>query len=233
MINHSELAKFLHSNEVMEEASWKTFRDRLIRMTAGGVIMEAGPLAEKVQPSWRVDSVMRSDLPMQATDSNAKALDAFASPTSNFRFGPASERELVGVNPDLIRVTRRALELSTQDFCVFDGLRTVKEQQALVAKGASKTMQSKHLLGLAVDLVPWIGGKPVWDWDGCYKIAFAVDRAATELGLAHKMTWGGAWDRRLSDFGGAAGAYKAEVEKYRVRHQGADFIDGPHFQLEV
>ena len=169
----------------------------------------------------------------QDSDGTAKALDAFAPATSGFKFGVSSERELVGVHPDLVRVTRRALELSVQDFCVFDGIRTLKEQQQYVKDGKSKTMQSKHLKGLAVDLVPWIGGKPVWDWDGCYKIACAMDTAATELGLAHKITWGGAWDRRLSDFGGKPEAYRKEVELYRSRHNGPDFIDGPHFEIEV
>lgn len=239
IINHSELAKLLiaHEGELLMP---KLVGDILLA-TNDGVICEAGPLAKNVKPDWRVDAVFKMGWPSngegQATAhdthaTNAK-LDAFAPATSGFKFGASSERELVGVHPDLVRVTRRALELCTQDFCVFDGIRTLKEQQALVAKGASKTMQSKHLVGLAVDLVPWIGGKPVWDWDGCYKIAFAMDRAATELGLAHKITWGGAWDRRLSDFGGRSDAYKAEVESYRQRHNGPDFIDGPHFEMEA
>src|SRR5690606_27957563 len=80
---------------------------------------------------------------------------------SGFVFGKYSLKELEGVKTELVLLARRALELSIQDFCVFDGLRTAKEQAALVAKGASQTMQSKHLKGLAIDLVPWINGKPV------------------------------------------------------------------------
>jgi len=59
-----------------------------------------------------------------------------------------------------------------------------------------------------------------------------MDQAATELGIAHLITWGGAWDRKLSDFGGNERAYQAEVEAYKIRHPGKDFIDGPHFEIE-
>ena len=150
--------------------------------------------------------------------------------TSNFKFGKSSLKELEGVKTELVLMTRRALELSSQDFCVFDGLRTVKEQQAYVAKGTSQTMQSKHLKGLAVDLVPWVGGKPVWDWNRIYPIALAVDQAATEMNIAHLIRWGGAWDRTLADFGGNAEAYFNECQAYQRRHEGKDFIDGPHFE---
>ena len=149
---------------------------------------------------------------------------------SGFKFGKASLKELEGVKVELVLVVRRALEISTQDFCVFDGIRTVKEQQQHVKNGTSQTMQSKHLQGFAVDLVPWIGGKPSWDWEAIYHIAYAVDQAATEQGVANKIRWGGAWDRRLSDFGGDPKLYYAECQAYQKRHAGKDFIDGPHFE---
>lgn len=150
---------------------------------------------------------------------------------SGFKLGVASTKELEGVNSKLQQCVHLALSYCTQDFCVYDGIRTYKEQQQHVANGTSKTMQSKHLQGLAVDLVPWINGNPVWDWEGCYQIAVAMDRAATELGVANRITWGGAWDRRLSDFGGDAKAYADQVQAYRARHPGKDFIDGPHFEI--
>lgn len=128
-------------------------------------------------------------------------------------------------------MTRLALKYSLQDFVVYDGIRTYKEQVALKSAGKSKTLQSKHLVGLAIDLVPWINGAPVWDWDGCYKIACAMDLAATELGIAHLITWGGAWDRKLSDFNADPRAYADAVVEYRNRHPGPDFIDGPHFEI--
>jgi peptidoglycan L-alanyl-D-glutamate endopeptidase CwlK len=167
----------------------------------------------------------------QGTASRPEDAPATVQRDSKFKLGASSQRELVGVNSDLVAVTVLALKYSLQDFTVYDGLRTVKEQQTHVKNGTSRTMQSKHLSGLAVDLVPWINGGPVWDWDGCYKIACAMDLAATELGVAHRITWGGAWDRRLSDFGGDPSAYAKEVQAYKERHAGKDFIDGPHFEI--
>lgn len=153
---------------------------------------------------------------------------------SGFVFGKASLKELEGVKTELVLLSRRALELSTQDFCVYDGLRTVKEQEAYVAKGTSQTMNSKHLKGLAVDLVPWIKGKPTWDWDAIYPIACAVDAAAREMGIEARIRWGGAWDRRLSDFHGDPAAYERVVQEYGARQRALGkskvFIDGPHFE---
>ena len=153
-----------------------------------------------------------------------------------YRFGMGSIKEQAGVHPILLAVANRAIQITTQDMVFYDGVRTLKEQTANVKKGVSKTMLSKHLpqkdgYSHAMDLVPYINGKPTWDWEGCYRIALAVDQAATEQEVAHLITWGGAWDRRLSDFGGDVTAYKREVEAYAARHPGKDFLDGPHFEL--
>ena len=151
---------------------------------------------------------------------------------SRFKFGRKSCAELEGIDPLLEEFARRTLSHSEVDFMVFDGLRTPQEQRDLVARGASKTMQSYHLRGKAVDLVPIVDGIPKWDWEPIYFIVCAADRAATELGIAERITWGGAWDRRLSDFGGNVKEIRRVVEEYCERHPGKDFIDGPHFQLE-
>jgi peptidoglycan LD-endopeptidase CwlK len=45
------------------------------------------------------------------------------------------------------------------DFRVRDGLRTRERQAALVARGASRTMNTPHLLGHAVDPVALDGGE--------------------------------------------------------------------------
>lgn len=167
----------------------------------------------------------------QATDGESTAAPEVVIRDSNFKFSAASLAELKGVKQELVDCVKLALKLSTQDFTVFDGIRTLKEQQQHVANGTSKTMQSKHLQGLAVDLVPWIGGKLVWDWEGCYKIAMAMDEAATQLGIADKIRWGGAWDRTLADFGSLDSwkAYESEVRAYHAR-TGKSFVDGPHFE---
>lgn len=50
---------------------------------------------------------------------------------NNFRFSQRSENNLKGVNPALVQVVRRALELSAVDFGVIEGLRTVERQREL------------------------------------------------------------------------------------------------------
>ncbi len=152
-----------------------------------------------------------------------------------FVLGSASIAHLQGVHPSLVKCVLRAIELTTQDFTVYEGLRTRTRQTELVHQGYSKTMDSQHIpqadgFGHAVDLVPWIQGHPVWDWEGCYKIAMAMDQAATEQDVAGHIRWGGAWDRRLSDFGGSLDAYRGAVQLYKSRHAGPDFLDGPHFE---
>src|SRR3546814_20397904 len=93
----------------------------------------------------------------------------------------ASLKELEGVKPELVAAVKRAIEITIQDFTVFDGIRSIKEQQQHVANGTRQTMKPKHLYGLAVDIVPWIG-KTVWEGDRSYPTVFAMEQAATELG---------------------------------------------------
>jgi peptidoglycan LD-endopeptidase CwlK len=220
-IYHSELATALRSllGRTFDQGSYMD----LLSLTQFGV----APIDDVLHVSGYAETDSAS---VPAAARVAEGVDRESIKVSGFRFGAASLKELEGVKSELVRVTRRALDLSTQDFCVYDGIRTVKEQQQHVKNGTSKTMQSKHLQGLAVDLVPWIGGKPVWDWSGCYKVAMAMDRAATEMGFADKIRWGGAWDRTLADFGGDESAYQRETEFYALRHAGKDFLDGPHFE---
>ncbi len=154
---------------------------------------------------------------------------------SGFKFGRKSEAELVGVKPELVTLARVALQYSSQDFMIFDGLRTPEEQAEYVRKGMSRTLNSKHLkqadgFSHAIDCVPVVGTIPKWDWRLIYPVVRAVDRAATALGFADQIRWGGAWDRTLADFGGDELAYQREVEAYANRHPGRDFLDGPHFE---
>ena len=65
-----------------------------------------------------------------------------------------SLKNLAGVQPDLCRALDRALQDSPLDFVIIEGLRTRERQKQLVAAGASKTMNSRHLTGHAVDLCP-------------------------------------------------------------------------------
>lgn len=59
---------------------------------------------------------------------------------SNFKFSQRSENNLKGVNPDLVKIVRRALQLSPVDFGITEGLRTVERQRQLVAAGKSYSL---------------------------------------------------------------------------------------------
>ena len=114
----------------------------------------------------------------------------------NWRFSKRSEAHMVGVHPDLVRVARRALELSTVDFGITEGLRTIERQRQLVAAGASKTMKSRHITGHALDVVAYVGSEVRWDWPLYTQISKAWKQAAIDLKL--HVEWGGDW-RTLKD----------------------------------
>lgn len=120
------------------------------------------------------------------------------------KFSARSLKSLAGIHPDLRRVIDRALQDSPLDFVVIEGLRTKERQRQLVAEGASKTMNSRHITGHAVDLLP-IGpnGKAAFDWPLYNRLAPAVKAAAEAEGVA--IVWGGDW---------------------------RTFKDGPHFELD-
>ncbi|MGE4314574.1 M15 family metallopeptidase [Acinetobacter sp.] len=140
---------------------------------------------------------------------------------------------LEGVNTDLVKIVKRAIAITQQDFMVVEGVRS-KEQCYInygkgrtaaqcIAKGVpakyaqpklakvtwlTNPLSSKHVTGKAVDLVPY----PV-DWDDVSKfdqIAKAMFAAAKELGVS--IRWGADWDND--------GNYREKGE-----------YDSPHFEL--
>lgn len=123
-----------------------------------------------------------------------------------------SHERLSGVHPHLVKIIHRADGLlsevdPTLSFQITEGVRSVARQKQLVAKGASRTMNSRHIpakngFSHAVDIVIYLDGRISWEFP-LYKTASdAVKRAASELG--YKIEWGGDWK---------------------------SFKDGPHFQL--
>jgi peptidoglycan LD-endopeptidase CwlK len=108
-----------------------------------------------------------------------------------FRPSARTERNLIGVHPDLVAGVRLAYQLSTVDFGILDGggLRTREQAAANAAKGTG-ILNSLHLrqpdgFGHAVDLVAFVNGKPSWDVE-VYKrlhpfIYEAFDRLGTPI----------------------------------------------------
>ena len=110
--------------------------------------------------------------------------------------GPRSLTRLEGVHPDLVRIVKTAASISDLDFTVLEGLRTGERQKQLFAQKATKTMNSRHLTGHAVDLAPMIGGKISWDWPLYNRLAKVVKAAAAEEKIP--LQWGGDW-RQFKD----------------------------------
>jgi len=105
--------------------------------------------------------------------------------------GARSLARLEGVHPDLVRIVKKAAALSDLDFTVLEGLRSVERQKQLVSQGASKTMNSRHITGHAVDLAPMIAGEVRWDWPLYHKLAKIVKAAAADEKVP--LQWGGDW----------------------------------------
>jgi len=126
------------------------------------------------------------------------------------KLNSTSEARLRGVHPDLVRVVRRcASDWKDPDtgFIVTCGVRTLEEQKVLKAKGASRTLRSRHIPAAngyshAVDLAFSVNGAIRWDWPLYNKLAKAMKAAAKAEKVP--LEWGGDW---------------------------ISFKDGPHYQL--
>ena len=126
------------------------------------------------------------------------------------KLSSSSEKRLNGVHPDLLRVVRRAAadwHDTSLEWIITCGVRTLEEQKVLVAKGASKTLNSRHIPGKdgyskAVDLAAILSGKLSWAWPLYAKLAVAMKAAAAAEKVP--LEWGGDW---------------------------RTFKDGPHMQL--
>ena len=121
----------------------------------------------------------------------------------SFRLSERSRARMRGVHPVLVGVIEAAILTTPVDFMVTEGLRTPVRQAALVRAGASRTLQSRHITGHAVDVAAMVDGVIRWDWPLYPRIAEAIKAAAKARGVA--LVWGGDWPR---------------------------LRDGPHFELD-
>lgn len=139
-----------------------------------------------------------------------------------FVLGPTSLLHLEGVQPALVAVVRRAIELTEQDFTVVEGVRSVEQMcinygkgrtaaeclaKGVPAKYAQPTLakvtwlnhplESKHGkkpdgFGHAVDLAPIVNG--VIDWNALPRFhAVAEAMLSAAAELNTPIIWGGQW----------------------------------------
>lgn len=125
---------------------------------------------------------------------------------------------LKGVDTVLAAVALKVVERHPAECHVSEGLRTAARQKELVTAGKSRTLDSKHLTGHAVDLVVMADGKPDWSPKAYTELARTFAQVALEFGLP--VRWGGSWrwisGPKCSDYPFLA----------------AKFFDGPHFEIE-
>lgn len=121
----------------------------------------------------------------------------------SFRLSARSRARMKGVHPALVGVMEAAILTTPVDFMITEGLRTPRRQAELVRAGASRTLNSRHLTGHAVDVAALVEGAVRWDWPLYPRIAEAIKAAARTRGVA--LIWGGDWPR---------------------------LRDGPHFELD-
>jgi len=146
-----------------------------------------------------------------------------------YKLGKSSKAKLEGVDERMIAIVRYAINVTKQDFSVICGLRTMDEQRALVAKGASQTMKSKHIGGNAVDLMAYVDGGR-WELNLYDEIADAMAEGARAISTPVK--WGAAWS--VGDIREWDGTMEEAMNAYvdLRRSQGRrPFIDAPHFEI--
>lgn len=128
-----------------------------------------------------------------------------------FKFGSKSEERMEGVNPNMLKVAYRALEISSKrkkrrvDFTIpkLGGVRTTPQQAELYKKKRSKAdgvnKLSRHQIkkgekyGTALDVIAYVPEKGGGTYDEEYlnDVACCMMQASIELGIP--IEWGGAW----------------------------------------
>lgn len=122
---------------------------------------------------------------------------------NTYTLSQRSQNNLKDVHQDLVRVVHLALTFSPYDFVVIEGVRSLERQKVLIKEGKSKTLNSRHLTGHAVDIVPLVNGAIPWqDWSAFESVFNAMKQASSQLGVS--INWGGNW---------------------------VSFRDGPHYEL--
>jgi len=123
--------------------------------------------------------------------------------TGNSRMDERSRKRLQSVHPTLIKLMTDYARHARQAFIVTEGVRTPQRQAELVKAGASRTLNSKHLTGKAVDLAVVVGGEVRWDWPLYRLLADDLKAFAKQQGVP--IIAGADWPK---------------------------FRDGPHFELK-
>ena len=178
---------------------------------AQGDAEEAIPTGDTPPPSERVQNIIDSGewFDQQPTQLAGPVADEDTSAIALPDYWDDNQKAAVnGMHPDLLELTTRASQLAGfpigVNIAVVDdpkhgkvqmqgGVRDEANQQHMVDIGYSKTMNSNHLKGKAIDLVPLVDGQPQWNAspEQFKAISVAMEQASKELGIP--VEWGGNW----------------------------------------
>lgn len=150
-----------------------------------------------------------------------------------FLIDPTSVKNMTGVHPDLCRVVRDCAANGALPFVfvVTQGLRTMAQQKQAVASGHSQTLQSRHLVGCAVDLAVLTDGKISWGWMPYYTLADQMRAAGIRCGIP--LRWGGQWRALMADYTEPAIQESAAYVTAAKADAAPILLDGPHYELPV
>lgn len=149
---------------------------------------------------------------------------------SDYHLSQRSLSRLSGVDDGLCAVVHRAIKITSVDFGVLEGLRSLERHRELLASGASRTEHSKHLDGRAVDLLPYFGSRHKMHILACVPVAEAMAMAGTSEVVP--LIWGATW-RPLLPERIADESMADQMVEYAIRcwSEGRDpFLDAMHFE---
>ena len=102
-----------------------------------------------------------------------------------------SKKRLEGVDERLKAVVIECAARCSFPFNVSEGVRTIEKQREYYHQGKSKTMNSKHLTGKAVDLYPLTMNRKQIDWSRFEDLADLMFQVAKDQDT--EIVWGGHW----------------------------------------
>jgi peptidoglycan L-alanyl-D-glutamate endopeptidase CwlK len=124
-----------------------------------------------------------------------------------YKFSKSSLENLYNVDGRLQTVAKEVMKVSLVDFAITEGMRTRERQEQLYKDGKTKTMNSKHLEGKAIDICPVINGKLDYSMEAVEDLIFILglfyfksvvlsdlyETSGGEKGLNIKLRLGAFW----------------------------------------
>ena len=136
-----------------------------------------------LRPPPRLPRFARNDVGDEGTEETERS--------NVMELSKLSLERLEGVDERLKAVVIECAARCLFPFNVSEGLRTVEQQREYVKQGKSRSMNSKHLTGKAVDLYPLTMNRKQVDWSRFEELADLMFQVAKDQDT--EIVWGGNW----------------------------------------